>query len=169
MSPHADPVIGSELAGYRLESVLGRGGMGIVYLAEHLRLHRRAALKLLPAELADDPRFRDRFLRELEIAARLDHPNVIPIYDAGETDGVLYIAMRYVEGTDLRALLRREHALRPSRALDILWQVAGALDAAHGRGLVHRDVKPGNMLLAEGEHAYLCDFGLSKQVGSSRG
>jgi predicted Ser/Thr protein kinase len=164
--PHAeavalrsDPLIGTELAGYRIESVAGKGGMSVVYLAEHRRVRRKAALKVLAPELAENESFRDRFLRESEIAAQLDHENVIPIFDAAEADGVLYIAMRYVEGTDLRARLKQDGALEPARALAILAQVAGALDAAHARGLVHRDVKPANVLLAESEHVYLADFG----------
>jgi streptogramin lyase/predicted Ser/Thr protein kinase len=165
----SDPLIGTELAGYRIESVVGKGGMSVVYLAEHQRLHRKAALKVLAPELAENESFRDRFLRESEIAAQLDHENVIPIFDAGEADGVLYIAMRYVEGTDLRARLKRDGALEPARALAILAQVAGALDVAHARGLVHRDVKPANVLLAGSEHVYLADFGLSKQASSISG
>jgi serine/threonine protein kinase len=165
----SDPLIGTELAGYRIQSVVGKGGMSVVYLAEHERLHRKAALKVLAPELAENESFRDRFLRESEIAAQLDHENVIPIFDAGEADGVLYIAMRYVEGTDLRERLKRDGALEPVRALAILAQVAGALDAAHGRGLVHRDVKPANVLLAGSEHVYLADFGLSKQASSISG
>jgi streptogramin lyase len=165
----SDPLIGTELAGYRIESVVGKGGMSVVYLAEHQRLHRKAALKVLAPELAENESFRDRFLRESEIAAQLDHENVIPIFDAGEADGVLYIAMRYVEGTDLRARLKRDGALEPARTLAILAQVAGALDAAHARGLVHRDVKPANVLLAGSEHVYLADFGLSKQASSISG
>ena len=122
------------------------------------------ALKLLTSELADNPGFRERFLRESQLAASLDHPNVVPIYDAGEAEGLLYIAMRYVEGTDLRQLLQREGALPPDRAVRLAAQVASALDAAHERGLVHRDVKPSNVLLTGGggkEHCYLADFGLS--------
>jgi Protein kinase domain len=160
----ADTRIGTVLAGYRLEERIGRGGMSVVYRAEHLRLKRNVALKLLASELAEDAGFRERFLRESELAASLDHPNVVPIYDAGEVEGLLYIAMRYVEGTDLKALLRREGALPPERALSLAAQVASALDAAHERGLVHRDVKPSNVLLAGRvgtEHCYLADFGLS--------
>src|SRR5205814_2148958 len=123
--------IGSELLGYRLEALLGRGGMSVVYRAEHLRLKRKVALKLLAPELAQDERFRDRFLRESELAASLDHPHIIPIYDAGEVDGQLYIAMRYVAGGDLKALLRAEGPLAPARALALVAQVAEALDAAH--------------------------------------
>ena len=159
-----DPRIGSEVAGYRVERLLGRGGMSVVYLAEQVRLKRPAALKLLAPELADDERFRERFLRESELAASLDHPSVIPIYDAGEVDGQLYIAMRYVEGSDLRALLLSEGKLEPERTLRVLRPVADALDYAHAHGLVHRDVKPGNILLAADGPVYLSDFGLTRRV-----
>jgi serine/threonine-protein kinase len=163
---------GSELAGYRIERVLGRGGMGVVYLAEDLRLKRPAAIKVVKAELADDPRFRERFLRESQLAARLDHPSIVPVYSAGEADGVLYLAMRYVAGRDLRSTLAEDGPLEPERALRILGQVADALDAAHAVGLVHRDVKAGNVLLAgdptrRSEHAYLADFGLAKRPATA--
>jgi YVTN family beta-propeller protein len=160
----AEDRIGTELAGYRIERVLGRGGMSVVYLAHDPRLKRNVALKLLAPELAEDEGFRVRFLRESQLAASLDHPNVVPVYEAGEVDGLLYIAMRYVSGIDLKALLRAEGALAPERALALVAQVASALDAAHERGLVHRDVKPSNVLLAGRsgeEHCYLADFGLS--------
>src|ERR671936_971007 len=164
MSVVAEDRIGTEVAGYRIERVLGRGGMSVVYLAHDPRLKRNVALKLLAPELAEDERFRVRFQRESQRAASLDHPNVVPIYEAGEVDGLLHIAMRYVPGTDLKALLRREGALAPDRALTLVGQVASALDAAHQRGLVHRDVKPSNVLLTGRpgkEHCYLADFGLS--------
>ena len=160
---------------YRIERVLGRGGMSVVYLAEHQGLKRRVALKVLSPQLAEDPRFRERFVRESQVAASIDHPNVIPIYEAGEAEGQLFIAMRYVEGTDLRALLHEEGRLEEGHAVGILLQVAGALDAAHARGLVHRDVKPGNILVARaegstaGEHVYLSDFGLTKRAASDSG
>jgi YVTN family beta-propeller protein len=159
-----DARLGTELAGYRIEALLGRGGMSVVYRADHARLKRKVALKLLAPELAEDERFRERFLRESQLAAALDHPNVVPIYDAGEVEGLLYIAMRYVPGTDLKAKLRNEGALESERALAFAAQVGSALDAAHERGLVHRDVKPSNVLLAGragSEHCYLADFGLS--------
>jgi DNA-binding beta-propeller fold protein YncE len=160
------------LAGYRIQSLLGRGGMGVVYLAEQLGPRRPVALKLLSAQVATSEAFRERFLRESELAAAIDHPNVLPVYDAGETDGVLWIAMRYVDGTDLAALLAREGPLDPEQALALGGQVAGALDAAHARGLVHRDVKPANILLAMEEgtvtQAWLADFGLTRRVGGAR-
>ena len=157
--------VGRRIAGYELGDVVGRGGMGVVYRARHVTLGRIAALKLLVPALAQDESFRDRFLRESQIAAQLDHPNVVTIYDAGEADGVLYIAMRYVDGVDLAELLRREGALPPPRALRILGQVADALDAAHALGLVHRDVKPANVLV-EHERCYLTDFGLTRRAAS---
>jgi serine/threonine-protein kinase len=164
-----DTRIGTEIAGYRIESLIARGGMGVVYLAEHLRLGRKVALKVLTPEIADDERFRERFIRESRVAASIDHPSIVPIYDADERDGLLFIAMRYVEGTDLRKLLRVEKTLGPERMLPIISQVGDALDAAHARGLVHRDVKPGNVLLDTSEHAYLSDFGLTKRALSVSG
>jgi streptogramin lyase len=163
MSIAADPRIGTELLGYRIEELIGRGGMGVVYRAYDLRLKRNVALKLIAPELSADERFRERFLAESELAASLDHPNVIPIYNAGEHEGQLYLAMRYVEGSDLKALLR-EGPLDPGRAIAICRQAAAALDAAHARGLVHRDVKPSNVLLDSREHVYLADFGLSRRL-----
>src|SRR5262249_54763703 len=130
--------IGTEIAGFRIESVLGRGGMSVVYLAEQTRLARKVALKLLAPEIAGrDPSFRERFLQESHLAAALDHPNIIPIYDAGEEDGFLYIAMRYVEGRDLGQILEHEGGLGLGRTMFILEQVSGALDTAHDHGLVH--------------------------------
>ncbi len=163
-----DPRLGTELAGYSLDAILGRGGMSVVYLATQAFPSRKVALKVLAPELASDPDFRERFVRESNAAASLDHPNVVPIYAAGESDGVLYLATRYVEGEDLGVMLAREGSLAPARAGSILEQVASALDAAHSRGILHRDVKPGNVLVASGpevaEHAYLTDFGLAKLV-----
>ncbi|HET7927948.1 MAG TPA: BMP family ABC transporter substrate-binding protein, partial [Actinomycetota bacterium] len=160
---------GAEVASYRIVSTLGRGGMSVVYLAEHDWLQRKVALKVLAPQLADDERFRERFVRESRLAASIDHPNVIPIYEAGASGGDLFIAMRFVEGSDLRTLLHEEGALEPARAIGILRQVAAALDAAHEQGLVHRDVKPANVLLTRPrssepvEHVYLSDFGLTKR------
>ena len=141
------PRIGAEIAGYRLLSLVTRGGMAVVYLAEDLRLGRKVALKILAAELAEDDDFRTRFLRESKTAASIDHPNVIPIYDAGEAEGHLYIAMRHVDDIDLKALLKAEPELEIARATSIASQIAGALGAAHKRDLVHRDVKPANVLI----------------------
>lgn len=171
----ADPRIGTELGGYRIESLLGRGGMSVVYLAEHLRLKRKAALKLLSPELAEDPTFRARFVSEWERLAQLDHPNIIPVFEAGEADGLLFIAMRYVRTTDLKGLIEQEGRLEPERAVSIISQTASALDAAHEQNLVHRDVKPANILIALGagsegsDHAYLADFGLTKHTQSQSG
>jgi tRNA A-37 threonylcarbamoyl transferase component Bud32 len=164
-----DTRVGTELAGYRIERVIGRGGMSVVYLAEHVRLGRRVALKLLAAELADSERFRDRFLRESRLAASIDHPNIVPIYDADEAEGTLFIAMRYVEGSDLKDLIRSEGRLDAGRTAAIVGQVASALDAAHALGLVHRDVKPSNVLLTPDDHVYVSDFGLTKRALSVSG
>ncbi len=162
----ADPAIGSTLAGYRLDALIARGGMGVVYRATHLALDRPVALKVIARHLADDEGFRDRFLRESRLAARLDHPNVVPVFDAREEDGELIVAMRLVEGGDLRKRIRSDGPMAPEEALDLLGQVADALDAAHAAGIVHRDVKPHNILL-EGDRAYLSDFGLAKALGDS--
>jgi streptogramin lyase/tRNA A-37 threonylcarbamoyl transferase component Bud32 len=164
-----DARLGTELGGYRIERVIGRGGMSSVYLAEHMRLGRRVALKLLSPELAGSERFRDRFLRESKLAASIDHPNIVPIYDADEVDDVLFIAMRYVEGSDLKEVIRAEGRLDGVRTAAIVGQIASALDAAHAYGLVHRDVKPGNVLLTPEDHVYVSDFGLTKRALSVSG
>src|SRR3954451_9120815 len=161
----ADLDVGSTFAGHRIEGRAGKGGMGVVYRATDLQLDRAVALKLVAPELAADEAFAERFKRESRLAASLDHPNVIPIYHAGEEDGLLYVTMRFVDGTDLADVLRRDRRLDPQRAVAITAQVGAALDAAHERGLVHRDVKPANILL-QGDHVFLTDFGLSKQAGS---
>lgn len=155
---------GADFVGYRIEEEIGRGGMGVVYRAYDLRLKRLVALKLIAPELARDERFHKRFARETELAMSLEHPNVVPIYDAGDVDGRLYLSMRLVAGSDLRKLLQTERALEPARTLTICRQVASALDAAHAKGLVHRDVKPSNVLLDEDEHVYLADFGLTRRL-----
>jgi serine/threonine-protein kinase len=153
-----------ELAGYRIESEIGRGGMGVVYLATQAFPERKVALKVLSPDLAADPLFRERFVRESNAAASTEHPHIVPIYGAGEADGELYLAMRYVEGIDLRSLLEREGPLAPERAARICADIAEALEAAHERGLIHRDVKPGNVLLDARERAYLTDFGLIRRT-----
>src|SRR3954462_15991789 len=161
----ADLSPGDVFADHRVEAVAGRGGMGVVYRAVHLALERVVALKLIAPALAGDPDFRARFVRESRAAASIEHPNVIPIFSAGEEQDVLYISMRFVDGQDLRALLRRDSAREPRRAARIVAQVAAALDAAHERGLVHRDDKPADVLLTPTDRAYLTDFGLIKRVG----
>jgi serine/threonine-protein kinase len=158
-----DRRIGTELAGYRIVEPLGRGGTSVVYRAEHVRLGRPAALKLL-APVLGEAGFRERFLRESQLAASLDHPSILPVYDAGEEDGFLYIAMACVEGSDLKTLLAEEGRLPLRRALRILGQIGSALDVAHARGLVHRDVKPANILIAADDRAYLTDFGVVKEL-----
>jgi streptogramin lyase/predicted Ser/Thr protein kinase len=156
-----EPSIGSTLAGYRIDSLIARGGMGVVYRATQLALDRPVALKVIARELAGDEKFRRRFLSESRLAARLEHPAVVPVYDAREDDGELIVSMRLIEGGDLRKLIDRSGPLEPERAIHLLGQVAEALDAAHAAGIVHRDVKPHNILI-EGERAYLSDFGLAK-------
>src|SRR4051812_30086595 len=148
---------GTVLAGYRIEGVAGRGGMGTVYRATDIALDRTVALKLIADEFAGDPAFRERFTRESRLAASIRHPHVVTVFRAGEEDGRLYIAMDYIEGSDLKLLLHERGALEPAHAAQIVSQVASALDAAHAKGMVHRDVKPANVLLA-GDHAYLTDF-----------
>ena len=162
-----DAHIGRVVAGYRIEERIGRGGMGVVYRAEHLNLRRRAAIKIIAPDLAEASGFRERFNREARIAAALQHPNIVTVYDAGEEEGLLYLAMQYIDGSDLSAVLRAQGRLRPYRALDVCRQVAAALDAAHGQGLIHRDVKPANVLI-EGRTAFLTDFGLTKRVEGTR-
>jgi serine/threonine protein kinase len=165
---------GRELAGFVVRSLIGRGGMAYVYRAEDSRLGRTVALKVLAPEFSTNEEFRQRFLRESQLAASLDHPNIIPVYAAGEADGMLYIAMRYVEGSDLKALLA-EGRLSSAHVVDIFTQVAAALDAAHARGLVHRDVKPANILVSSAtdrpghRHVYLSDFGITKRATTLTG
>ena len=169
MDVHPPVDIGTDFLGYRIEELIGRGGMGVVYRAYDLRLKRPVALKLVAPSLALDERFRDRFARETELVMSLEHPNVIPIYDAGDVDGRVYLAMRLVDGTDLGALLRTEGALEPARAIAICGQIASSLDVAHARGLVHRDVKPSNVLLDSSDHVYLADFGLTRRLDDQTG
>jgi predicted Ser/Thr protein kinase len=161
------PEIGDSFGSYRIESVLGRGGMGTVYLALHEQLARRAAIKVIAPQYAHDEDFRARFLIESQLAASLDHPNVIPIFDAGEIEGLLYLAMRYVPGRSLDTLLEERESLPLEEVVAIADQIGGALDAAHAEGLLHRDVKPANILIAEpGGHLYLCDFGLARRAST---
>src|SRR4051794_26490716 len=158
---------GSRFAGHVIGVELGRGGMGVVYRATHMHLHRDVALKLLGPRVAADDQFRERFRREAKAAASVHHPNVVPVYDAGEEDGLLYVTMRYVEGVDLARLITAEGRLPLDRAVRLVAQVAGALDAAHALGVLHRDVKPANVLIegeGEAEQALLTDFGLTKTV-----
>src|SRR5262245_11254772 len=161
--------IGTDFLGYRIEDVIGRGGMGVVYRAYDLRLKRPVALKLVAPSLATDERFRERFARESELVMSLEHPNVVPIYDAGDADGRVYLAMRLVDGSDLGSLLRTEGPLEPARAIAIGAQIGAALDVAHARGLVHRDVKPSNVLLDDSDHVYLADFGLTRRLEDDGG
>jgi serine/threonine-protein kinase len=165
--------IGSTFAGCRIEGVLGRGGMGVVYLAEQPQLGRKVAIKVIAPALSSDPAYLERFRRESRLAAAIEHPNAIPIYEAGIAEGETpFLVMRYVDGLDLASLVRREGRLDPHRAARITGQVAGALDEAHARGLVHRDVKPGNVLVEarrDAEDAYLTDFGLTKEVDATSG
>lgn len=162
--------VGYQFGGYVIKSLVGRGGMGVVYAAEHTTLQRRVALKVIAPEVVEDEGFRERFLREARLAASLRHPNIIEIYDAGQVDGELYLAMRYVEGASLATVLRLAGRLEPDRALSILTKVAGALDEAHANGLVHRDVKPDNVLLGSPatrktfEEVFLTDFGLVRPI-----
>ena len=160
----ADLPPGSRFAGYRIEDVAGRGGMGIVYRATDLSLDRPVALKFIAAELVSDPDFRRRFTAESRSAASLDHPNVVPIYHAGEHNGALFLVMRFVEGDDLRSEIAESGPLQADRVVHVMAQIASALDAAHAAGLVHRDVKPANILVTHSDHAYLTDFGLTKRL-----
>ncbi|MGY1808875.1 serine/threonine-protein kinase [Blastococcus sp. SYSU D00669] len=169
--------VGTVVSRYRVEELVARGGMGLVYRAVDLRLDRSVALKVLTPELSEDARFRERFVRESRLAAAVDHPHVIPVYEADEWHGLLYIAMRFVRGADLHTVLATRGPLDPAPALHLLDQGADALDAAHEAGLVHRDVKPGNFLLSGASaevlpprtHVYLTDFGLTKRATSGSG
>ena len=162
--------LGSVIAGYRIDELISRGGMGVVYRATNLGLNRIYALKVIAPELAVDEQFRGRFKREMRLAASLHHPSIVGIHYAGEQDGLLFFVMDFVYGHDLRELISRSGALYPDRAVALLMELAGALDAAHQRGLVHRDVKPANILISvrDGEeHAYLTDFGVAKRFDTA--
>ncbi|MBB2745844.1 UNVERIFIED_ORG: serine/threonine protein kinase [Microbispora rosea subsp. rosea] len=167
--PVMPPLVGRRLGDYTVEAVVGRGGMATVYRARDQRLGRAVALKVLAPQLAHDDRFRDRFVRESRMVASIDHPNIIPVYEAGERDDLLFIAMRYVEGNDMRKLVQSEGALPVGRANPLFAQIASALDAAHAHGLVHRDVKPANILVTRSDHVYLTDFGLTKSSAAEAG
>jgi hypothetical protein len=158
-------LIGSVVAGHRIVRLVGRGGMGVVYEATEESLGRTVALKLIAPERAGEPGFRERFIAESRLAAAIDHPNVLPVFTAGEEDGLLYLAMRFVDGDDLRSLA----PLSADRAAHVVVQVGAALDAAHARRLVHRDVKPANVLITRDGHAYLTDFGLVKLLDETSG
>ena len=165
----AQPVPGTILAGHRVEAMVGRGGMGVVYRARHCRLGRVVALKVIAPELLEDASVQRRFLEEAVAAASFEHPNVVPVYDAGESHGIPYLAMHYVHGMDLCAMVGRLGPLEPARAAEIVAGVGDALDAMHRAGYVHRDVKPRNVLIAGGGHVYLTDFGLARRVASGSG
>ncbi len=157
---------GDEIGGYRLEGLCGSGGMAVVYRARSIRLGRVVALKVLSAALAEDETFKARFVRESELAASVEHPNVVPVYEASTSGSRLFLAMRFVDGPDLRWLLQKQGVLPLPRALNILRQAARGLDAAHRAGLIHRDVKPGNLLIASqngADHVYVTDFGLTRR------
>jgi serine/threonine-protein kinase len=160
---------GSTFAGYEVEGVVGSGGIGILYRARQLRLDRPVALKLVEPDVAREPVIRERLRREARTVAALDHPNVVPLYEAGEEDGTVYIVTRWVDGTELGTVIRRDGPLEPGRAARIAAQIASALEVAHEKGLVHRDVKPSNVIVTSEDHVYLTDFGLTKRAGSASG
>jgi serine/threonine protein kinase len=160
---------GTTIAGYEIESVVGSGGIGVVYRARQLRLNRPVAFKLVEPQIAADPLVRERLRREARTVAALDHPNVVPLYEAGEEQGAVFIVTRWIDGTELGALIRRDSPVRPRRAARIAAQMASALEVAHEKGLVHRDVKPSNVLVTPEDHVYLTDFGLTKRAGSASG
>jgi serine/threonine protein kinase len=160
---------GSTFAGYEIESVVGLGGIGILYRARQLRLDRPVALKLVEPDLARDPVIRERLRREARMVAALDHPNVVPLYEAGEEGGTVYIVTRWVEGTELGNLIHEDGPLEPGRAARTAAQIAAALEVAHEKGLVHRDVKPSNVILTPEDHVYLTDFGLAKRADTAPG
>ncbi|OLF09380.1 serine/threonine protein kinase [Actinophytocola xinjiangensis] len=162
----AEDLTGRRLGHYRIDGVLGKGGMSVMYRATDIRLGRKVALKVIAEHLTEDPEFRERFVDEARNTSAIDHANVVPLYDFGEVDGLLYIAMRLVDGSDLASLIK-DGPLAPERALALLGQVAEALDNLHERGLVHLDVKPANVLVTSrestAEHIYVADFGLTRR------
>jgi serine/threonine protein kinase len=160
---------GSTFAGYEVESVVGAGGIGILYRARQVRLDRPVALKLVEPDVARDPVIRERLRREARMVAALDHPNVVPLYEAGEEDGTVFIATRWVDGTELGTLIQGQGPLEPGRAARTAAQIAAALQSAHEKELVHRDVKPSNVILTSEDHVYLTDFGLAKRAGTAAG
>jgi serine/threonine protein kinase len=160
---------GSTFAGYEIENVVGVGGIGILYRARQLRLDRPVALKLVEPDKASDPVIRERLRREARSVAALDHPNVVPLYEAGEQDGMVFIATRWVEGTELGALIDRDGPMDVMRAARTGAQIAAALEVAHEKDLVHRDVKPSNVILTPEDHVYLTDFALVKRAGTAAG
>jgi serine/threonine protein kinase len=160
---------GSTFGGYQVESVVGLGGIGVLYRARQLRLDRPVALKLVEADVARDPVIRERLRREARAVASLDHPNVVPLYEAGEENGTVYIVTRWVDGTELGTLLHRDGPLSPRRAAETAAQIAAALELAHEKGLVHRDVKPSNVIVTPEGHVYLTDFGLAKRAETAAG
>jgi len=160
---------GSTFAGYEVEGVVGAGGIGILYRARQVRLDRPVALKLVEPDVARDPLVRERLRREARMVAALDHPNVVPLYAAGEEDGTVYIVTRWVEGTELGTLIQGDGPLEAGRAARTAAQIAAALEVAHEKGLVHRDVKPSNVILTSEDHVYLTDFGLAKRAETAAG
>jgi serine/threonine protein kinase len=160
---------GDTFAGYEIEIVVGLGGVGVLYRGRQLRLDRPVALKIVEPDLARDPVIRERLRREARMVASLDHPNVVPLYEAGENDGAVFIVTRWVEGTELGTLIHREGPLEPGRAARTAAQIAAALEMAHDRGLIHRDIKPSNVILTAEDHVYLTDFGLAKRTATAAG
>jgi serine/threonine protein kinase len=160
---------GSKFGGYEVESIVGLGGIGILYRARQVRLDRPVALKLVEPGVARDPVIRERLRREARVVASLDHPNVVPLYEAGEEDGTVYIVTRWVEGTELGALIHQDGPLEPARAARTAAQIADALETAGEKGLVHRDIKPSNVILTGEDHVYLTDFGLAKRADTNPG